>query len=81
MLLVCILCVTNCILLYNVKTKYNANRTAATIARKIEASYKVMPDQYDELPERFVSFRVYMWQSVGNKLVMLFVGSSSKRNN
>lgn len=58
MLLVCILCVTNCFLLYNVKTKYNANRTAATIARKIEASY--MPDQYDELPERFVSFRVYM---------------------
>lgn len=58
MSLVCKLCLTNCFILYKVKTKYDANRTAATIAKKIEASY--MPDRYEKLPERYVSFLVYM---------------------
>lgn len=39
MLLVCIFCVINCILLYNVKIKYNVNRIVEIIVRKIEVLY------------------------------------------
>lgn len=71
MLLVCKLCLANSFLLYKIKTKYNPNKTAATIIRETTTLY--LSNQ--ELPGCFVFFLLHVWRFVET---LLGVSSSGK---